>query len=72
MENDLLTRGLELMLVGMGTVFLFLTSLVLATQLMSFLVRRFSAPPLTVDDVSVEADTVAAIAAAVAAYRRRR
>jgi len=67
-----MTRGLELMLVGMGTVFLFLTSLVLATQLMSFLVRRFFAPPLMQDDAGVEADTVAAIAAALAAYRRRR
>lgn len=38
MQDDLLAEGLELMLVGMGTVFVFLTTLVGATSLMSKLV----------------------------------
>jgi len=67
-----MTRGLELMLVGMGTVFVFLTTLVLATHLMSSLVQRFFPPPVATDDAGVEQDTVAAIAAAIAAYRHRR
>ena len=71
MENDLLARGLELMLVGMGTVFVFLTTLVCATYLMSTVVQRLSPPAQAADPAGSDADTVAAIAAAIAQYRRR-
>jgi len=73
MEDDLLRQGLELMLAGMGTVFLFLTLLVLATSLMSRLVLRLQ--PLPKEGASPPsagtAEEVAAVAAAIELHRRR-
>ena len=46
--NNLMLAGLELMLVGMGTVFVFLTLLVGATTLMSRIVVRIAPPRPTV------------------------
>ncbi len=40
--NNLLNVAVELMLLGMGTVFVFLTVLIMATKLMSSLVMRFN------------------------------
>ena len=57
------------MLVGMGTVFVFLTLLVGATTLMSSLTARFIPAQPTATDVSEE--EVAAIAAAIEQHRRR-
>ena len=66
-------EGLSLMLVGMGTVFLFLTVLVLATTAMSKLVARFT--PVLTDSPGAEGavrpEEVAAITAAIAQHRRR-
>ncbi len=75
---DAFAQGLELMLAGMGTVFVFLTLLVAATTLMSSLVQRF-APDLPGHTPGVrlprangnEAEVVAAITVAIAAFRRR-
>ena len=75
LNDDLFLQGLELMLVGMGTVFVFLTLLVLATTLMSYLVRRFvpaSVPRAGTADGGPTAEEVAAISAAVARYREER
>lgn len=69
MEAELIEQGLELMVAGMGTVFVFLTCLVIATTGMSALVARFL-PEETVF-VGVTADEVAAISAAIAEHRRR-
>lgn len=72
MPSDLIAQGFELMLVGMGTVFVFLTVLVFATTAMSRLVSRFFPPeevPLTTEGVSSE--EVAAITVAIARYRQR-
>ncbi|MEM9401507.1 MAG: OadG family transporter subunit [Pseudomonadota bacterium] len=69
MQGDLLQQGLTLMLVGMGTVFVFLTTLVIAMTLMSGLTKRFQPPPSTPDDVP--ADEVAAITAAINRHRQR-
>ncbi len=44
----MIEQGLELVLFGMGTVFVFLTMLVFVTGLMSTLVLKFSAPIPTV------------------------
>ncbi len=71
MDNGLFLEGIRLMLVGMGTVFVFLTLLVVATNLMSRLVARYLPEP----EVAVGepgAEEVAAIAAAIARYRRER
>ena len=72
MENDLLNQGLTLMLVGMGTVFVFLTVLVIAMTLMSSILVRFhviEAPARATAGVTDE--EVAAITAAIAAHRRK-
>ena len=42
MQTSLIDQGLDLMLYGMGTVFVFLTILVFATALMSRIVNAFS------------------------------
>lgn len=68
MEDELINQGLILMLTGMGTVFVFLTALVIATTLMSRLVMRWQPAP-TQSDVTEE--EVAAISAALAAHRRK-
>jgi len=66
-------QGLELMVAGMGTVFVFLTLLIYATTGMSALVRRF-APTMapTPEAAGVSEEEVAAITAAVARHRRSR
>lgn len=55
------------MLVGMGTVFVFLTVLVVAMTLMADIVRRLT--PVVASDISNE--EVAAIAAAIAQHRKQ-
>ena len=68
MEADLLDQGLELMLAGMGVVFVFLTVLVGAITLMSRVVMRFQPANVSPDN---EAE-IAAITAAIARHRSRR
>ncbi|MCB1843558.1 MAG: OadG family protein [Halioglobus sp.] len=71
-------QGLQLMLFGMGTVLLFLTLLVLATRLMSYVLIRFFPPviePLAQtgrvgsDAAVAHSQHIAAIAAAIHRYR---
>jgi oxaloacetate decarboxylase gamma subunit len=74
-ETELFGRGVELMFVGMGTVFTFLTLLVLSTSLMSIAVRRFLPDSSTASTGEVapalEGELLAVVSAAVTAYRRR-
>lgn len=73
MTGELFNDGLMLMLVGMGTVFAFLTLLVAATSLMSRLVGRFATVPAAATPVDSGVDPaaeVAAVAAAVEHHRR--
>lgn len=76
MQNGLINEGLTLMLAGMGTVFVFLTLLVVAMTLMSGLVGRFGvtahgAPPRGGATPAGGDDEVAAIAAAIRKHRRQ-
>lgn len=79
--NPLLLQGVELMLVGMGVVFLFLFMLVGAVSLMSRLVARFApeeVPPARPAAASpapvpaaVDARTLAVIREAIRQHRGR-
>ena len=66
--EELFIQGVELMLAGIGSVFVFLILLVLSTRLMSWALMRLA--PARVDELPKE--KVAAIGAAVSAYRRRK
>ena len=68
MNNEIIDQGLTLMLVGMSTVFVFLTLLVVATSMMSVIVRRVTPVP---GAVGVTKEEVAAISVAIATHRRR-
>lgn len=71
MHDSLMEKGLTLMAAGMGTVFVFLTALVIIMSVMSRLVTRLSATAQPVTGSTDEQD-VAAITAAIALHRRRR
>ena len=69
----MIEQGLELVLFGMGTVFVFLTMLVFVTGLMSTVVLKFSAPiPQSSKAVAGTGSDPALMAAAVAAVKRYR
>ena len=75
--SELLMSGVELMVVGMGIVFLFLAMLVVAVNSMSALVERFLPAPLPVaspvatvtKSTVTDSSIVAAISSAVHQYR---
>ncbi len=75
MEN-LLNQGVGLALFGMVTVFLFLTLLILATRLMSFLVSQVDSEkkPFVVDEdlLSGSRPPLEVIIAAIAYYSSRK
>lgn len=60
MEAGLISQGLDLMLYGMGTVFVFLTVLVGSTTLMSALVSRFF-PEATIVETSHKPSNIPAV-----------
>lgn len=67
METTLLDQGITLMLVGMGTVFVFLTVLVIAMSAMAGIIKLLA--PDVAEGVSDE--EVAAITAAIAQHRSK-
>jgi len=81
--SELLLEGVELMLFGMGFVFIFLVLLVGVVSLMSRLIATF-APPVPAPAISSprsstqsvghepDAETLAAIQSAIAQHRARR
>ena len=68
MEAEILQQGLMLMLAGMGTVFVFLTALVVAMTLMSNIILRFQRPAAATE---VSEEEVAAITVAISEHRKR-
>ena len=79
--SELLLEGVELMLFGLGTVFLFLILLVLMIRVMSWVIERFAektpipvSVPSAVKPASDEpsADVLAAIQSAIHQHRARR
>ena len=72
--NELITSGVELMLIGMGIVFLFLAMLIVAVNLMSVVIQRYlPAAPVQTTPVAVTSDhrEIAAITAAVHQYQNK-
>lgn len=68
MTDGLFRQGVELMLAGIGSVFVFLVVLVIATRAMSWALNwHRGTPPDTVSEAHI-----AAISAAVDQYRRGR
>lgn len=72
--EPLIAEGLNLAMLGMGTVFVFLTLLVLATMLMSALVPAdaIPAPASATAKDGNERKKLAAITAAIHQHRQRR
>ncbi|WP_026244756.1 OadG family protein [Dasania marina] len=81
MQQTLMQQGTELMLYGMGTVFVFLTLLVVLTTIMSALIQRFVKiePPVvatatgrpTTTATQADSQLVAVITAAIKQHRAR-
>ncbi len=69
--SGLFVEGFELLVIGMGTVFIFLAVLVLAVSLMSKIARRFEPQPAVHGggQDTVPAQHIAAITEAVIRYR---
>ncbi len=69
MQPTLLDQGLTLMFVGMGTVFVFLTILVVGMSLMAWIVNRLIS---AASDAVASDEEIAAITAAVTQHRNTR
>ena len=75
----MISQGLDLMLFGMGTVFVFLTLLVAVTGAMSTTVSKFATPPVAEPTATppaaanqpVEPKVIAVIQAAIDQHRGR-
>ena len=78
--SELLLEGVELMLFGIGSVFVFLVLLIVCIRMMSSVIGRFeSAPPVqpvsngpAATEVDADPDLVAAIQTAIHQHRARR
>ena len=68
MEESLFSQGITLMLAGMGTVFVFLSLLVVAMAVMAAAVGRIPVAPVVAGPTEEE---IAAIGAAIRQHRRR-
>jgi oxaloacetate decarboxylase gamma subunit len=68
LETSLLDQGIALMLVGMGTVLVFLAILVLGMSMMSAIAMRFSGKASAAD---VDEEEIAAITAAIVQHRTK-
>ncbi|TVP89378.1 MAG: hypothetical protein EA348_08310 [Pseudomonadaceae bacterium] len=82
-SSDLMEEGVELMLLGMGSVFIFLILLVVLTTLMSKVIGRYFPEPIAVPAGKaaakpkgkagdVDEQTIAIISAAIRQHRARR
>ena len=67
-----MSEGVSLMLLGMGTVFVFLSVLVFAVTLMSKLIMAWSKTVTVSEQISVPKNHVAAIVTAIDLYEKDR
>ncbi|WP_297440478.1 OadG family transporter subunit [Sulfurimonas sp.] len=77
METNLVMEGVKFMFLGMGTVFAFLIIMIMAINLMSYIIHRFFPEPkaadIAVNTANEQQDKnkiVAAITAAIAHHRQ--
>ncbi|MFO7703864.1 MAG: OadG family transporter subunit [Halopseudomonas sp.] len=79
-SSDLIMVGLELMLLGMGSVFVFLILLVMVTTAMSRVLTRFFPEAIAVPKApakraqapaAIDSELIAVIGAALAQHRKR-
>ncbi|TLX59554.1 oxaloacetate decarboxylase [Stutzerimonas nosocomialis] len=78
-SSQLLLEGVELMLFGMGFVFVFLLVLIASIRVMSYVIGHFAIAPAAQPAVAapapateIDADTLAAIRGAIQQHRARR
>lgn len=57
MQNQLFAEGINLMLMGMGVVFVFLAVLVIATSMMSGLIQRYFPEPVVIPSNTSSSNT---------------
>jgi oxaloacetate decarboxylase gamma subunit len=76
--NEMMSSGVELMIIGMGIVFAFLAMLIVMVNLMTFVIQRFfpehpmiAATPASASTTHTDAGIIAAITAAVHQYRKK-
>lgn len=69
--NEMLSSGIELMLIGMGIVFGFLAMLVVVINTMSSLIERFFPDKPNLGQTGEDPRMIAAISAAVHQYRKK-
>lgn len=71
-DSNLISDGALLMLIGMGTVFVFLSLLVFLTSLLQKFVTDNKAIQPRAEKLKTDDDEVAAVTAAVYAYRSKK
>jgi oxaloacetate decarboxylase gamma subunit len=76
--NEMMSSGVELMIIGMGIVFAFLAMLIVMVNLMTFVIQRFfpehpmiATTPASASTTHTDAGIIAAITAAVHQYRKK-
>lgn len=72
--NEMMSTGVEIMLVGMGTVFLFLAMLIVIVNVMSKVVQNFVSQDINEQPAlvpNIDPSVVAAISTAVHHYRNK-
>lgn len=70
-ETNLIADGFQLMLVGMGMVFIFLSVLVFFTSLLKKLLYSPTSDANTPNTQTISNDEVAAISSAIHSYRQK-
>ncbi len=76
--NEMMSSGVELMIIGMGIVFAFLAMLIVMVNIMTSVIQRFfpeapiiAATPTSASTTHTDTGIIAAITSAVHQYRKK-